>query len=44
MVYMPIWHENKEEEYIWRNFEDMLFSEQRKRDRVARFHTYAKLE
>jgi hypothetical protein len=42
MVYMPIWHENEEEKYIWRNFEDI--SEQRKRDRVARFHTFAELE
>ena len=43
-VYMPIWHENTEEEYIWKNFEDIIFSEQRRKDRVARFHTYVELK
>jgi hypothetical protein len=37
-VYMDVWKENKEEERIWQHFEDILFSEQRKNDRVARFH------
>jgi len=42
-VYMPIWYENIEEDRIWREFGEMLFSEQRKHDRVARFHTYAEI-
>lgn len=40
-VYMPIWNENLEEEFVWKNFGNMLFSEQRQNDRVSRFHTYA---
>jgi hypothetical protein len=36
-VYMPIWQAG-EQERIWNNFEDMLFSEQRRQDRVAQFH------
>ncbi|KDR67832.1 hypothetical protein GALMADRAFT_79452 [Galerina marginata CBS 339.88] len=36
-VYMPTWAEN-EQDYIWKNFEKMLFKDQRKADRVARFH------
>lgn len=40
-VYMPVWKENREEEDIWKNFENMLFSDQRRCDRVARFHNIA---
>ncbi|KDR69192.1 hypothetical protein GALMADRAFT_230725 [Galerina marginata CBS 339.88] len=36
-VYMPIWQVG-EQERIWNHFEDMLFSEQRRKDRVAQFH------
>lgn len=36
-VYMPIWQENEQEE-IWRNFENIVYGEQRKNDRVSRFH------
>ena len=36
-VYMPIWKANEQEE-IWLTFESMLFSDQRKNDRVRRFH------
>lgn len=36
-VYMPIWKEN-EQEKIWSNFEDILFKDLRKNNRVARFH------
>lgn len=36
-VYMPIWQENKQEE-IWHNFENMLYGEQRKNDRVSKFY------
>lgn len=40
-VYMPCWQSTPEDIEIWRNFENMLFSDQRRHDRVARFHTYA---
>jgi hypothetical protein len=36
-VYESIWREGFQEE-VWTGFEDMLFGEQRKRDRVHRFH------
>jgi hypothetical protein len=36
-VYMPIWREGEQEE-LWMSFESMLFSEQRRNDRVGRFH------
>ncbi|CAA7260816.1 unnamed protein product [Cyclocybe aegerita] len=37
-VYMPIWMEGDEQRQIWEHFEDILFKDQRKLDRVARFH------
>ncbi|CAA7264567.1 unnamed protein product [Cyclocybe aegerita] len=40
-VYMRYWQDTAEDIDIWQNFENMLFSDQRKNDRVARFHTYA---
>lgn len=36
-VYMPIWRADGQDE-IWDAFERMLFSDQRKNDRVLRFH------
>jgi hypothetical protein len=39
-VYMPLWQHDTNEE-VWHNFKSMLFSDQRKNDQVARFHTYA---
>jgi hypothetical protein len=35
---------NAEDEEIWSNFENMLFSDQRKKDRVSRFHTYPEFD
>ena len=40
-VYMPLWKQTREEEETWANFENMLFSDQRRSDRVARFHNVA---
>jgi hypothetical protein len=40
-VYMPIWNQNPEDEEVWTNFENMVFGEQRRSDRVARFHNIA---
>lgn len=38
-VYTKIWRgEGAEDERLWRNFEDVLFSDQRRLDRVSRFH------
>lgn len=37
-VYMPAWRETEEDREIWDNFERILFHDQRKSDRVARFH------
>ncbi|KIL56668.1 hypothetical protein M378DRAFT_89013 [Amanita muscaria Koide BX008] len=36
-VYLPIWKEG-EYDRVWNSFEDMLFKDQRKSDRVSRFH------
>lgn len=36
-VYEPIWREGEQEE-LWNSFEGMLFSDQRRNDRVSRFH------
>ena len=43
-VSMPQWRMNAEDEEIWSNFEDMLFSDQRKKDCVSRFHTYPEFD
>lgn len=40
-VYMPLWKQTREDEQMWMGFENMLFSEQRRCDRVARFHNIA---
>jgi hypothetical protein len=39
-VYMPLWKQNGQEE-VWMDFENMLFADQRRSDRVARFHNVA---
>jgi hypothetical protein len=39
-VYMPIWKQNGQEQ-VWMDFENMLFADQRRSDRVARFHKVA---
>lgn len=39
-VYMPQWKRTTEDEEVWINFENILFSDQRKNDRVSRYHTY----
>jgi hypothetical protein len=43
-VYMPLWHQSKEDEEVWTNFENMLFSDQRRLDRVSRFHNFPEYE
>jgi hypothetical protein len=43
-VYMPLWRQHKEDEEVWTNFENMLFSEQRRVDRVSRFHNFPEYE
>ncbi|KAG6847397.1 hypothetical protein H0H93_008476 [Arthromyces matolae] len=40
-VYMPIWRSNADDEDIWLHFRDIVFGDQRRKDRVSRFHTYA---
>jgi hypothetical protein len=37
-VYMPAWHENREDAMLWEEFDTLLFGEIRKHDCVARFH------
>lgn len=36
-VYMPIWQAG-DQELIWNHFEDVFFGDQRKLDRVSKFH------
>ena len=36
-VYVPIWREGSGER-VWEGFEGLLFADQRKHDRVGRFH------
>jgi len=36
-VYVPIWCEGSGE-WVWEGFEEILFADQRKQDRVSRFH------
>ena len=38
-VYMPIWRGDEEE--LWASFGNMLFADQRRNDRVRRFHLVA---
>ncbi|CAK5267792.1 unnamed protein product, partial [Mycena citricolor] len=39
-VYMPVWTEAVEDARLWSDFGDVMFSEQRRNDRVARFHNF----
>jgi hypothetical protein len=43
-VYMKRWTQNVEQEEVWKNFENMLFSDQRTKDRVSSYHTYVSWE
>jgi hypothetical protein len=36
-VYMPVWRDNDQEE-LWDGFENMMFGEQQRRDRVSQFY------
>lgn len=38
MVYLKYWQETSDDAAVWHDFENMLFSEQRQKDRVSRFH------
>ena len=40
-VYSEIWRQTKEDNEVWNNFEEMLFGDQRRNDRVTRFHNFA---
>jgi hypothetical protein len=40
-VYMPLWRQTVDDEQVWDGFEKMLFSDQQRKDRVARFHNFA---
>jgi hypothetical protein len=40
-VYMPLWKQNREEEEVWTNFENMMFRDQWRSDWVACFHNIA---
>ncbi|KAG2067340.1 hypothetical protein BDR04DRAFT_1129650 [Suillus decipiens] len=37
-VYMKLWQATEDDMDVWRDFENMLFLEQRKKDQVLRFH------
>jgi hypothetical protein len=41
---MKHWQETDEDIELWTRFEEMLLSEQRKKDRVARFHVVLEYE
>ncbi|TFK59608.1 hypothetical protein BDN72DRAFT_873026 [Pluteus cervinus] len=43
-VYTSAWKEGAEQERIWAGFRDMLFKDQRRNDRVARFHIQVSYE
>lgn len=43
-VYMKEWRASDELDELWKGFENMLFSEQRTRDRVLNYHVYASYE
>jgi DDE superfamily endonuclease len=40
-VYMKEWRATDDLDELWRCFENMLFSEQRRRDRISNYHMYA---
>jgi hypothetical protein len=39
-VYMPEWRKTLDDEEIWNQFEEMVFGDQRQKDRVSRFHVH----
>jgi len=39
-VYMPEWKKTLDDEEIWNHFEEMVFGDQRQKDRVSRFHVH----
>ena len=41
---MKQWIQNAEQEEVWGNFENMLFSDQRTKDQVSNYHTYVSWE
>ena len=43
-VYIPHWRSSAEDEYLWFNFENMLFSDQCKNDRVSHYHVQPEYE
>ena len=43
-VYMPLWTRTRADEELWTNFEHMLFGDQRRANRVSRFHNIAVYE
>jgi hypothetical protein len=43
-VYLKEWCVTEELDELWKNFETMLFSEQRSKDRVSNYHVYASFE
>jgi hypothetical protein len=40
-VYMPLWRQTTDDEQVWDGFESMMFSDQRRKDHVTRFHNFA---
>lgn len=43
-VYLKYWQESNDDRQVWQDFENMLFSDQRKKDRVSRFHVTLEFE
>lgn len=43
-VYMKEWQVNEAQERIWSDFENLLFADQRKNDRISHFHMVANYE
>lgn len=43
-VYVPEWKRTEEDVQVWEAFESMLFVDQRKCDRVSRYHIYAEID
>lgn len=43
-VYLKQWQDMVDDIAVWQDFENMLFSEQRQKDRVTRFHVMLEYE
>lgn len=43
-VYMPEWRKTLDDEEIWTSFESMVFGDQRRKDRVSRFHVHPEFQ